>query len=80
MIQFIEESQHERAIRRLLACTHTLHSIADELEDPENIEHRGDLLIAVENLIDVAIYVTEEARGIAWQHTPEPADLDGDTD
>lgn len=70
-----DETDHERTMRRLLSCTHTLYSIADELTDPVDIDERGDLLIAVENLIDIATYVTESARGIAWQYSKTPAEL-----
>lgn len=74
-MQLADETPHERTMRRLLSCTHTLYSIADELEDPVDIDERGDLLIAVENLIDIAQYVTESARGIAWQYSKTPAEI-----
>lgn len=77
---FIQETAHERALRRLQSCTYTLYSVADEIRETESIEERGDLLIAVENLIDVATFVTDAYRGIAWQHTPNFDDLESDTD
>lgn len=70
-------------MRRLTACIHTLYSIAEELEDPQNIDERGDLLIAAENLFDVAMCVTDDIRGIAWQHSKTPAEIaaeENDTD
>jgi len=80
--QFISETLHQRTIRRLLSCTHTLNSIVEELEDPENVEERGDLLIAVEDLIDAAQYVTSVGRYVAWQdeeeNESEDVDLDAD--
>lgn len=79
-MQFIQESEHERSLRRILSCTHTLYSVVEELTDPEEIELRGDLLIAVENLIDVADIVTDMARDIAWQYSPTPAELESDSD
>lgn len=76
---FLQETEIERTLRRITSCTHTLYSVADELEDPEDVDSRADLLIAVENLIDVALHVTEAARGIAWQYSPLP-DSDEDED
>ena len=75
-MQFVQETEHERALRRIQACTHTLYSVAEELEDPIDINHRADLLIAVENLFDIASFVTDAGRGIAWQHSPVPESED----
>lgn len=72
-MQFIiEETEHERTMRRLVSCTHTLYSILEELDDPIEVDLRGDLLIAAERLLEAVIYVTDAARGIAWQYSPEP--------
>lgn len=72
-MQFIvEESEHARVMRRLVSCTHTLYSVLEELEDPEDVDLRGDLVIAAERLLEAVIYVTDSARNIAWQYTPEP--------
>lgn len=65
-------------MRRLYACTQTLLSIADELEDPIDINERGDLLIAVENLIDISVHVTESVRDIVWQHSLTPSQIERD--
>jgi len=72
LMQFLQETEHERTIRRLRSCTHTLHSIIEELDDPVAVEQRADLLIAAENLIEAASFVTDQCRGIAWQHSPLP--------
>ena len=77
---FLQETDQERAMRRIVSCTHTLYSIADELSDPEDVDQRADLLIAVENLIDVANHVTDAVRGIAWQYSPVPGSDDDDDD
>lgn len=79
-MQFIQETEHERTLRRLQSCTHTLYSIADELADPHDVELRGDLLIAAENLIDIAVHVTESCRGIAWQYSLTPDELEESED
>jgi hypothetical protein len=50
--------------------------VADDLKDPGNVQDRADLLIAVEDLIDVATHITEEVRNIAWQYTPTPTELE----
>jgi hypothetical protein len=70
-MQFIQETDHERSIRRILSCTHTLYSVLDELDDLDDVTERGDLLIAIENLMDAASIVTDVGRAIAWQ-SPEP--------
>jgi|LakMenE18May11ns_1017448.scaffolds.fasta_scaffold9502246_1 hypothetical protein len=70
-MQFIQETDHERSIRRILSCTHTLYSVLDELDDLDDITERGDLLIAIENLMDATCIVTDVGRAIAWQ-SPEP--------
>ena len=78
---FLNEDPHKRILRRLSACTHTLYAVAEELDDfedeeMEDPEKRGDLLIAVENLIDVATHLTDEIRAIAWQHTLTPQQIE----
>lgn len=65
-------------MRRLFACTQTLLSIADELVDPIDIDERGDLLIAVENLIDISVHVTESVRDIVWQYSLTPSQIERD--
>lgn len=83
MIQFVDETQQQRTMRRLIACLHTLYSIAEELDDPQNIDERGDLLIAAENLLDAAMCITDDIRNIAWQYSRTPAEIaaeENDTD
>lgn len=77
---FLQETEQERALRRIISCTHTLYSVSDELEDPEEIDDRADLLIAVENLIDVALHVTDSVRRIAWQDSNENEETESDYD
>lgn len=79
-MRFPQESDHERALRRIKSCTHTLYAVADELDDPESVDERADLLIAAENLIDAASYITEACRGIAWQYSPTPAELKSESE
>jgi hypothetical protein len=75
---FVQETALERTLRRITSCTHTLYSVSDELSDPDEVDGRADLLIAVENLIDIAIHVTEQCRNIAWQNSPLPDEEDDD--
>jgi len=69
---FLQETEHERTMRRIVSCTHTLQAVIDDLDDPADIDARADLLIAAENLIEAALYVTDACRGIAWQYSPIP--------
>jgi len=72
-----DATQYEHLRRKFNSCVHTLFTIADvlpelderELADPDE---RADLLILAENLIDVASYITDTVRDIAWLHTPIP--------
>lgn len=75
MIVFVNESAQQRTVRRLQSCLYTLYSISEELSDPQSADERADLVITAENLLDAAIHVTDEIRGIAWQYslTPEEA-------
>ena len=70
-----EATPYDHTLRRLTSSVFTLTAVAEFLEDVENVEDvkdRGDLLVAVENLIDVAVYVTERGRELAWQFAPLP--------
>ena len=73
---FFEEDPQEKALRRINACIHTIVSVIEELDDPEEIDERADLLIAVENLMDVSTFLTDQVRGIAWQHSLTPGERD----
>ena len=75
-----QEGSTAKVLRRVRACYETLCVVADDLRDPGNIEERADLLIAVEDLIDVATHITEEVRNIAWQYTPTPKELEDNGD
>ena len=81
VMQFIQETDHERSLRRILSCTHTLYSVLDELDDldDDQIQERGDLLIAIENLFDITTIVTDVGRAIAWQ-SPEPEYTESEDD
>ena len=70
-----DAGKYEIAMRKLNSCVYTLYSVAtllSEMEDPEDADERADLVIAAENLIEAATYVTERAREVGWQYTPVP--------
>jgi hypothetical protein len=85
---FLDGDSHRRLIRRIAACTHTLYSVAEEIEEVDAIasndvfaangidyvsaDQRADLVIAVENLIDIAVFLTDKTRDMAWKHAPSP--------
>jgi len=71
-----EEDPVEKSLRRMSACIHTLSTVADDLVDPEDVDLRADLLVAAENLLDIASYLTDQIRGIAWQHSLTPGERD----
>lgn len=66
-MRFTEEDSHARALRRVKACVSTLCIVADDLDDPEEISRRADLLLAIEDLADVTNYLLEATRAIAWR-------------
>ena len=75
-MMFFEEDPQEKALRRVNACIHTIASVVEELDDPKEVDERADLLIAVENLFDIASFLTDQVRGIAWQHSLTPGERD----
>ena len=77
---FLQETELERTIRRIVSCTHTLYGVAEELRDPDDVEGRADLVIAAENLLDAVVHVTERCRAIAWQNSPLPESDEDDYD
>lgn len=78
MAKFLDETDHERTLRRLAACTYTLMAVSEDLDDTDDLEERADLLIAVENLYEVAIHIVECGRDIAWQHSMTPSQIERD--
>ena len=72
------ETPEQRLVRRLRAAYANLVAVADEVTDPEDVDARADLVIAAEDLLDVALHITEVARDIAWQYSPVPES--GDTE
>jgi len=72
------ETGDQRVVRRLRAAYANLVIVADELSDPADVDARADLVIAAEDLADVAAHIVEVARDIAWQHSPVPESGDSD--
>ena len=70
-MRYSVEDEHARALRRVRASTCTLYNVVEDLDDPEEIQRRADLLLAVEDLADVTQYLLERAREIAWQDARE---------
>jgi hypothetical protein len=66
-MRYSEEDHHARALRRVRASVQTLIHVADELDDPEDVDRRADLLIAIEDLADVTNFLLEATRAIAWR-------------
>lgn len=62
-------------MRKLNSSVHTLYSIAailEEMVDPEDADQRADLVLTCEELAEIANFVLERSREIAWQYTPVP--------
>ena len=74
-MSIFDATEYDHLLRRMNSIVHTLWVVAesfDELPDEEDPDRRADLLVLAENLIDVATYVTEQSRDLAWQYTPVP--------
>jgi len=66
------ELPEERVVRRLRAVYANLVTLTEDIDDPDDIDARADLVIAAEDLLDVSVHIAELARNIAWQYSPVP--------
>jgi hypothetical protein len=66
MAHFSAEPTFDRTLRRLIASTQTLRAVLEEIEDPEDIEQRADLLLASESAYEAADSVMRICHEIAW--------------
>lgn len=66
------ETPDERVVRRLRSTFANLALVVDDITDPCAIDARADLVIAAEDLLDIATHIADISRDIAWQHSPVP--------
>lgn len=72
----------DHTIRRMSSVVHTLNTVAQSFSELEksravaDVEFRWELLILAENLVDIASYVIERSRTVAWGPDPLPFDPD----
>jgi hypothetical protein len=62
----INTPSHERTLSRLKTCAFTIRTTLAELEDPQDIERRADLLLASEDLLNDVILLNNSLRDIVW--------------
>lgn len=67
MAHFAEEPTFDRTLRRIIASAQTLRAVLEEIDDPEDVEQRADLLLASEAAYEVAESVMRICHEIAWQ-------------
>jgi hypothetical protein len=72
-----------RNLQRVSACSHTISIVRDNLVDPVDLEHRADLLIAVEDLVNEVMTLAFDVRAMTWPdkeaHPSYTPDSDSDT-
>ncbi len=70
------------ALRRLELCTYAVQEIHTELENPQDPEHKADILLATENLAYEVIDLLNTAKLYAWgpDYDRDPEDETEDLD
>jgi hypothetical protein len=55
-----------RNLQRVSACSHTIAIVREDLVDPVTTDHRADLLIAVEDLVNEVMTLALDVRAMTW--------------
>lgn len=63
------------ALRRLELCTYAVQEIHTELENPDDPEHKADILLATENLAYEVLDLLNTAKLYAWGSDHEDFEL-----
>lgn len=64
---------HIRAMNRLQACTFTVRQTIKDIEDPQDLDSRADLLIQVEELLNEVIVLNNMISKMTWQELDQKA-------
>lgn len=75
----LERQQTELAVRRLEACRFTVGVTHAELQLPDNVDLRADLLISAENLLAEVAALTLHIRDLTWPSN-DPIQLGNEKD
>jgi hypothetical protein len=54
------------ALRRLELCAYAVQEIHTEVDQPQDSEHKADLLLATENLVYEVLDLLRTVKGYAW--------------
>jgi hypothetical protein len=60
------------ALRRLELTSYAIQEVHTELSNPEDPEHKADLLLATEQLVLEALDLYQTVKTYAWGETPTP--------
>jgi len=66
----------DKALQRLELVRYAVQEVHYEIENPENPEHKADLLLATEDLIYDALDLHRTVKVYAWGPEPEKEDED----
>jgi hypothetical protein len=64
---------HIRAMNRLQACTFTVRQTIKDIEDPQDLDSRADLLIQVEELLNEVALLNNMISKMTWQELDQKA-------
>ena len=71
---FISSSPAQiRSLNRLSACTFTIRQTITDLQDPEDLDLRADLMISAQDLLNEVVYLNELISKITWQELDQKA-------
>lgn len=56
----------DKAIQRLELCRYAIQEVHLEIENPEDPEHKADILLATEDLMYDALDLLRTVKGYAW--------------
>lgn len=62
-----------RALNRLQACTFTIRQTIKDIEDPQDLDLRADLVIEVQELLDEVVLLSEMISKFAWSDLDQKA-------
>lgn len=63
---FDDDIAQARLLNRLSACNFTLSQILIEIDDPKDQEHRVELLLAIEDVLNTAYGIRNKASEYVW--------------
>lgn len=60
-------NEHVRAINRLSTCAFTVRQTIKDLQDPEDLDLRADLMIQAQDLLNEVVLLNNIVSKMTWQ-------------